>query len=172
MDLRCILVAMVVYSSHGSTLYWSIAMSWLQLYMSQKYWCIVDAYSETFSDQADSHLEVTTCSLKALAYRIPLSLMLWGTLCYTQILSPTCDEILNTYVFPKSQTWSGKHALDVNSTWKNLAPPFPFGWWAVPCSSPPESCYRKVVPLRMCFVLEAVLTLHCSFIKEHKWYPW
>ena len=33
--------------------------------------------------------------------------------CYTQILSPTCDEILNTYVFPNSQTWSGKHALDI-----------------------------------------------------------
>ena len=61
----------------------------------------------TLSDQVDSYLEVTTCSLKALAYCIPLSLMLWGAFCYTQILSPTCDEILNPYVFPKSQTWSG-----------------------------------------------------------------
>ena len=46
--------------------------------------------------------------------------------CYTQILSPTCDEILNTYVFPKSQTWSG------NMLWmsilhkKTLALLFPF----------------------------------------------
>ena len=116
MDLRCILVAMVVYSSHGSSLYWSAAMSWLHLSMSQKYLCIADSYSMTLSDQADSHLEVTTCSLKALAYRIHLSLMLWGAFYYTQILSPTCDEILNPYVFPKSQTWSGNNALDVNFT--------------------------------------------------------
>ena len=49
----------------------------------------------TLSNQADSYLEVKTCSVKALAYHIPLSLMLWGAVCYTQILSPTCDEILN-----------------------------------------------------------------------------
>ena len=53
-------------------------MSWLHLFMSQKYWCIVDVYSMTLSDQADSYLEVTTCSLKYLSYRIPLSLMLGG----------------------------------------------------------------------------------------------
>ena len=63
-----------------------------------------------------------------------------GAFCYTQILSPTCYEILNPYVFPKSQTWSGKLALDINSTWKYLAPRFPFGWWVVPCSAPPVSC--------------------------------
>ena len=153
-----ILVAMVVYSSHGSALYWFAAMSWLHLSMSQKYWCIVDAYSMTLSDQANSYLKVTTCSLKSLAYHIPISLIIWGGLRYTQILSPTCDDILKTYVFPKSQTWSGKLALDINSTWKKLAPHFPFSWWAVPCSVLPESCYRKVVPPRMCFVLEVVLT--------------
>ena len=81
MDLHCILVAMVVYSSHGFSLYWSVAMSWLHLSMSQKYWCIAYAYSTTLSDQADSHLEVTTCSLKALSYRIPLSLTLWREFC-------------------------------------------------------------------------------------------
>ena len=70
----------------------------------------------TLSDQADSYLEVTTCSLKALTHHIPLSLMLWGGFRYTQILSTKRDEILNTYVFPKYQTCSGKHALDVNST--------------------------------------------------------
>ena len=61
----------------------------------------------TLSDQAESYLEVITCSLKYNTYRIPLSLMLLGAFYYTQILSPTCDEILNTYVCPKSQTWSG-----------------------------------------------------------------
>ena len=80
----------------------------------------------TLSDQADSYLEVTTCSLKALAYHIPLSLMLWGAFCYTQILSPTCDEILNTYVFPNP-----KIGVE-NMLWmsilheKNLVPCFPF----------------------------------------------
>ena len=70
----------------------------------------------TLSDQVDSYLEVTNCSLKALTYRIPLSPMLWGALCYTQILSPSCDEILNPYVFPKSQNLVWKLALDINST--------------------------------------------------------
>ena len=51
----------------------------------------------TLSDQADSYLEVITCSLKSLTYRIPLSLILWGALCYTQILSPACDKISNIY---------------------------------------------------------------------------
>ena len=35
MDIRCILVAMLVYSSHGSALYWSTTMSWLLVSMSQ-----------------------------------------------------------------------------------------------------------------------------------------
>ena len=35
MDLRCILVAMFVYSSHGSSLYWFVAMMRLHLLMSQ-----------------------------------------------------------------------------------------------------------------------------------------
>ena len=83
MDLHCILVAMVVYSSHGSSLYCSTSMSWLHLSMSQNYLCTTDAYSTTLSDQVDSYLEVTTCSLKALTYHIPLSLMVWGALCYT-----------------------------------------------------------------------------------------
>ena len=78
MDLCCILVAMVVYSSHRSSLYCSASMSWLHLSMSQKYWCIVDAYSMTLFDHVDSYLEVTTCSLKSLTYCIPLSIMLWG----------------------------------------------------------------------------------------------
>ena len=35
MDLRYILVATLVYSSHGSALYWSATMSWLLVSMSQ-----------------------------------------------------------------------------------------------------------------------------------------
>ena len=35
MDICYILVAMLVYSSHGSTLYWSVAMIWLLVSMSQ-----------------------------------------------------------------------------------------------------------------------------------------
>ena len=76
MDLRYIIVAMVVYSSHGFSLYWYAAMSWLHLSTSQKYCHIADAYSMTLSDQADSYLKVTTCSLKALTYHIPLSLVI------------------------------------------------------------------------------------------------
>ena len=35
MDICCILVAMVVHSSHGSSLYWSAAMMRLHLFMIQ-----------------------------------------------------------------------------------------------------------------------------------------
>ena len=35
MDLRCIIVSMLVYSSLGSALYWSAAMIWLLVSMSQ-----------------------------------------------------------------------------------------------------------------------------------------
>ena len=168
MDLHYILVVMVVYSSPGFALYWSAAMSWLHLSMNQKYWCIADAYLTTFSDQANPHLEVTTCSLKSLAYHIPISLMLWGSFCYTQVLSPTYDEFLNPYVFPKIPNLELKLDLDINSTWKNLALHFPFSWWAVPCSALPESCNREAVPPHMEFALGAVLTLHCSIIKVYK----
>ena len=76
----------------------------------------------TLSDQADSYLEVITCSLKALAYHIPLSLMILGELCYTQILSPSCDKIYNTFIFPQYQTWSENSALDVDPTYKTPTP--------------------------------------------------
>ena len=42
--------------------------------------------------------------------------------CDTQILSPTCDNISNTLIFPQSQTWGENNALDVDPTYKNPAP--------------------------------------------------
>ena len=58
----------------------------------------------------------------------------------------------------ESQHLEWKLALFVNSTWKNLAPRLPCGWWAVPCSALPVSYYREVVPPPIGFVLKAVLT--------------
>ena len=49
----------------------------------------------------------------------PSSLMLWGAFCYTQIFSPACDKISNTFIFPQSQTWSEKNVPDVDPTYKN-----------------------------------------------------
>ena len=71
MDLRCILVAMFVYLSHGSALYWSVAMMKTHFLMRQNYWCIADVCL-MISDQVDSFLEVITFSFKSLAYRISL----------------------------------------------------------------------------------------------------
>ena len=73
MDLRCILVAMFVNLSHGSALFCSAAMMRTYLLMSQKYWCIVDAWLMMISDQANSCLEVITFSFKSLTYCIPLA---------------------------------------------------------------------------------------------------
>ena len=73
MDIRCILVAMAVHSCHGSALYWSVAMVKTYFLMSQNYWCITDSRLMLISDQDNSFLEVITCSIKALAYRILLA---------------------------------------------------------------------------------------------------
>ena len=73
MHLRFILVAMFVYLSHGSSLYWYAAMMKTHLLMSQKYWCIADALLMLIPDQADSWLVVITFSIKYLVYRIPLA---------------------------------------------------------------------------------------------------
>ena len=54
------------------------------------------------------HLEVTTCSLKALTYRIPLSLMLWRghsvipKSCHHHVMRP-----LNSMFALNPNTWSG-----------------------------------------------------------------
>ena len=74
------------------------------------------------SDQDGSYLKVITCSIKALTYHIPLASCFGGAFCYTQILSPACDKIPNTYVCPKSQTWSENSAPDVDPTYKTTAP--------------------------------------------------
>ena len=73
MDLRCILVAMFVYSSHGYALYWSAAMMRLHLLMSQSIDVLQMSHSMTLSDRAGSYLKLITCSIKSLTYRIPLA---------------------------------------------------------------------------------------------------
>ena len=109
--------------SHGSTMYSSshacLFLSWICLVLVYSHefgylclWVNILMYYRFLLDNLlrssrHFHLMTTTCSLKALIYRIPIRLMLWGAFYYTQILPPTCDEILNPYVFPKSQTWSG-----------------------------------------------------------------
>ena len=73
MDLRCILVVMVVYSSHGSALYWSTAMMRSRLDMSWKHLCITESWLMMIYDQAISFLEVINFSFKSLSYCIPLA---------------------------------------------------------------------------------------------------
>ena len=47
--------------------------------------------------------------------------MLWGEFCYTQILSPTCDRIPNTNIFPQIPKLEVKHALGVGFNIQNLS---------------------------------------------------
>ena len=53
MDLRCILVAMLVYSFHGSALYCSTTMSLVTCVYESTYLCTTDAYLTTCSDWAN-----------------------------------------------------------------------------------------------------------------------
>ena len=73
MDLCYILVIVVVYSSHGSVLYCSIAIMRLYLFIIQSIDVLQMPVTKTLSDQAGSYLEVITCSVKYLAYHIPLA---------------------------------------------------------------------------------------------------
>ena len=102
MDLRCILVAMLVYSTHGSSLYWTAAMILVTCVYESTYWCTTDAYLKTCSNRADIFILWRRLVLKALVYHITLRLMLWGA-CYTKILSPSCDKTFDIPTFPESQ---------------------------------------------------------------------
>ena len=99
MDLRYILVAMLVYSTHGSDLYWSVAMSLVTYVYETTYWCTTDSYLTACSDRANIFISWRRLVLKALVYHITLRLMLWGASCYTKILSPSYDKTFwHTYL--------------------------------------------------------------------------
>ena len=103
MDLRCILVSMLVYSSHGSSFYQSATMSLVTCVYESTYWCTTNAYLTTCSDRANIFISWWRLVLKALVYRITLRLMLWEASCYTKILSPSCDKTFDIPTCPKSQ---------------------------------------------------------------------
>ena len=101
MDLRSILVDMLVYSTHGSALYWSAPMSLVTCVYESTYWCTIDAYLTAYSDRANIFISWWRLVLKALVYRITLRLMLWGASCYTKILSPSCDKTFDIPTCPE-----------------------------------------------------------------------
>ena len=102
MDLRCIIVAMLVYSTHGSTLYWSAAMILVTYVYESTYWCTTDAYLTACSDRSNIFISWQRIVPKALVYHITLRLMLWGASCYTKNLSPSCDKTFDIPTFPES----------------------------------------------------------------------
>ena len=139
MDLRCILVAMFVYLSHGSALYWSAAM--MNFLMSQKYWCIADARL-MISDQVDSCLKVITFSFKSLTYRIPLASCFGGH----SFIPKSCHQHVirfQTLVFPSIPNCEAKNiGPDIKFVYENPAPLLPFNQKTVPSSTPPVMCWQ------------------------------
>ena len=75
------------------------------------YRCLLD---DMLRSNRHFHLVAMNCSLKALIYRIPLRLMLWGASCYTKILSRSCDKTFDIPTFPKSQLLEWKLISFVN----------------------------------------------------------
>ena len=135
-DLQCIsgsYVPILSPLSHGSTLYYSshvcLFLSWIYLVLvcshdevtfthESKYWCIADACLITLSDQVGSYLEVITCSIKALAYLIPLASCFRGDF----VIPKSCHHHMIRSITPlfslNPKHWSENSALDVDPTYK------------------------------------------------------
>ena len=150
MDLRCILVSMFFHLSHGFALYWSATMMMRHLVMSQKYWCIADAWLTMISDQANSCLEVITCSFKALAYCIPLTSCFGGHFvthksCHHHVLRSQTSAISLKFQIVK---W--KSSPDFSLTEKSPAQPLPLRKGLLPSSITPTiswPCHCSVMDL-------------------------
>ena len=137
MNLRCILVAMIVHTSHGYTLYWYATMKRSLLDMSQsidvlqKIWVDDDLRSSEFFPQSDNlFLQIFHLSYSS-------SLVLWGTFCYTHFSSPPCTENQNIRNFLKSSKYEVR--LRSGLMILHLCPPplLPFGQCALPFSVMP-----------------------------------
>ena len=97
------LVARLVYSTHGSALYWSAAMSLVTCVYDSTYRCTTDAYLTACFDRAKIFISWQWLVLKALVYHITLRLVLWGASYYTKILSPSCGKTFEIPTCLKSQ---------------------------------------------------------------------
>ena len=138
MDLRCILVAMLVYSTHGSDLYWFVAMTLVTCVYDSTYWCTTDSYLTTCSDRADIFISWRRLVLKALVYRITLRLMLWGASCYSKILSPSCDKTFDIASCPEIPAFGVKTKwFLISLSYKFPAPRIPLYPGAIPLLPPP-----------------------------------
>ena len=147
MDLRCILVAMLVYSTHGSALYWFATMSLVTCVYGSTYWCTTDAYLTAYSDRANIFISWWRLVLKALVYRLTLRIMLWGASYYTKILSPSCDKKFWHTHFP----WIPAFGVEtkwffINLSYKFPAPCMPLYPGAVPLLTPPFIGCPQAVP--------------------------
>ena len=133
--------AMLVYSTHGSALYWSATMSLVTCVYESTYWCTIDAYLNACSDRANIFISWQWLVLKALVYRITLRLMLWGASCYTKILSPSCDKTFDIPTFPESQLLEWKlNGFFINLSYKFLAPHMLLYPGVVPLLTPSIIC--------------------------------
>ena len=147
MDLRCIIVAMLVYSTHESALYWSAAMSLVTCVYESTYWYTTYAYLTAYSDQVDIFISWRRLVLKALVYRITLRLMLWGASCYTKILSPSCDKTFDIPTCPESQLLEWKlNGFFINLWYQFPALCMPLYPGEVSLLTPPFIDFPQVVP--------------------------
>ena len=133
MDLCSILVAMFVNLYHGSALYWSIAMMWRHLVMSQKYWCIANAWL-MISDQVHSFLEVITFSFKDLVYRIPLASWFGGHSVTHKYRRHHVLRSQTSVIAINPKLWSENTSLDFILAYKIPAPLLHLRQEALPCS--------------------------------------
>ena len=172
MDLRCILVAMFFYLSHASSLYWSATMVRRHLVMSQKYWCIADAWLMMISDQANSCLEVITCSFKSLTYHIPLDSCFGGHYFIPKSHHRHVQRTQTSMISLNTKLWSENTGPDFNLAYKNPAPLMPLRKGALPSSVIPTISWQWVVPLLFPLVQAMVLPCHHSVIVEEKQCPW
>ena len=146
MDVRCILVAMLVYSSHGSALYWFAAMSLVTCVYESKYWFIIDAYLTNCSDRANIFISWRWLVLSMLSFIVSLWNSCFGG--HPAIQKSCHHHVIRhlTYLLALNpSSWSGNswllsifhensqhRASSIVQKWYLFAPPIPCCPQAVP----------------------------------------
>ena len=128
------------------------------------YRCLLDCILQS---SRHFHLWVTTCSLKDFVYRIPLSLMLWGAFCYTQILSLPCDKTLFSL---NPSAWSGNLSyLSILHEKNQLHACLVSHEWYLAHTSYILFSVSTSIACGLCSI--SISYLNRSVIREEKWYP-
>ena len=131
------------------------------------YRCLLD---DMLQSSRHFHLVATTCSLKALIYRIPLRLMIWRASCYTKSCHHHVIRPLTYLLALNPNTWSGNPcSLSIlHENTQHCAFPMNHEWYLA-CIA---FILFSITGATACGIWSiSVSHLNRSVIREEKWYP-